>query len=62
MNKFLYPLILIGFVIIFFWQFLIKGLLPVPSDTIVGLYHPYRDFYAKSCASVGGSEPFWHGQ
>src|SRR3989344_2596375 len=32
---------------IFFWQFLIKGLLPIPSDTIVGLYHPFRGLYAK---------------
>ena len=35
------------FVIIFFWQFFIKGLLPVPGDTIIGLYHPFRDLYAK---------------
>ena len=32
---------------IFFWQFFIKGLLPIPADTIIGLYHPFRDFYAK---------------
>src|SRR3990167_8347777 len=32
---------------IFFWQFFIKGLLPIPSDTIIGLYHPFRDFYSK---------------
>ena len=34
--------------IIFFWQFLLKGLLPIPSDTIVGLYYPFRDIYAKT--------------
>lgn len=33
--------------IIFFWQFFLKGLMPIPSDTIVGLYHPYRDFYQE---------------
>ena len=33
--------------IIFFWQFFAKGFLPIPSDTIVGLYHPFRDIYAK---------------
>lgn len=33
---------------IFFWQVFFKGLLPIPSDTIVGLYYPYRDEYAKS--------------
>ena len=38
-------IILIPF--IFFWQFFIKGLLPIPSDTIIGLYHPFRDLYAK---------------
>ena len=27
----------------FFWQFFFKGLLPIPSDTIVGMYHPWRD-------------------
>ena len=33
--------------IVFFWQFFLKGLLPIPADTIVGLYHPFRDLYAK---------------
>lgn len=33
---------------IFFWQFFIKGLLPIPADTIVGLYYPFRDIYAKT--------------
>ncbi len=32
---------------IFFWQFFAKGLQPIPADTIIGLYHPYRDLYAK---------------
>src|SRR3990167_8765279 len=35
-------------VVIFFWQFFFKGLLPVPSDTIIGLYHPFRDLYIKN--------------
>src|SRR3990172_1186002 len=38
-------IILLAFV--FFWQFFIKGLFPIPADTIVGLYHPFRDLYAK---------------
>lgn len=46
MKRF-FPLIFIGLAVIFFWQFFIKGLLPIPSDTIVGLYHPWRDFYAQ---------------
>ncbi len=29
----------------FFYQTFTKGLLPVPSDTLVGLYHPWRDAY-----------------
>ncbi len=33
---------------VFFWQFLLKGALPIPSDTLVGLYHPFRDAYAQS--------------
>ena len=33
--------------LVFFWQFFIEGLLPIPADTIVGLYHPFRDLYAK---------------
>lgn len=45
----LVPVLFIGLlVIIFFWQFFIKGLLPIPSDTIIGLYHPFRDLYSKN--------------
>lgn len=47
MKKFLFPVILFMLSIVFFWQFFFKGLLPIPSDTIVGLYHPFRDLYAK---------------
>ena len=48
MKKNLFFLVLICFaVVIFFKGFLLNGLLPIPSDTIVGLYHPFRDFYAK---------------
>ncbi|MBI3984698.1 MAG: YfhO family protein [Candidatus Levybacteria bacterium] len=32
---------------LFFKDLAVKGNFPIPSDTIVGLYHPYRDFYAK---------------
>jgi len=28
---------------VFFWPFLIKGNIPLPADTIVGMYHPWRD-------------------
>lgn len=30
----------------FFYKFFLWQNLPIPSDTIVGLYHPFRDFYA----------------
>jgi len=47
MKKILPYLSIVLIVFVFFWQFLFKGLLPIPSDDIVGLYHPFRDLYAK---------------
>lgn len=47
MKKILPILFIFFIVVLFFWQFFLKGLLPIPSDTVVGLYHPFRDFYAK---------------
>ncbi|OGH04066.1 MAG: hypothetical protein A2W22_00370 [Candidatus Levybacteria bacterium RBG_16_35_11] len=47
MKKFVFiPLFLI-ITIIFFYPTFLKGLLPIPSDTVVGLYHPFRDFFAN---------------
>src|SRR3989338_4553014 len=46
-NKLLYPFLLVFLVLVFFYQFFLKGFLPIPADTVVGLYHPFRDFYAK---------------
>ncbi len=44
-----WPLLIIFITIaVFFWQFLIKGLLPIPSDTITGLYYPFREIYQKT--------------
>lgn len=34
-------------IVIFFRPFLFQEKLPIPADTIVGLYHPFRDLYAK---------------
>jgi hypothetical protein len=48
MKRFLPFLLILGIVFVFFWQFLLKGLLPIPSDTIVGLYYPFRDAYFKT--------------
>src|SRR3990167_7884604 len=46
--KRIFPYLFIALLVfVFFWQFFIKGLLPIPADTIVGLYHPFRDLYAK---------------
>lgn len=47
-NKLLPFLGFVSLVLVLFWQFFLKGFLPIPSDTIVGLYHPYRDFYEKN--------------
>lgn len=38
-------------ILIFFRAFIFLGLLPIPADTIVGLYHPFRDFYSKEYSS-----------
>lgn len=47
MKKFL-PILIIFFVaVIFFRPFIFQNLLPIPSDTIIGLYNPFRDLYAK---------------
>ena len=40
-------LFFIAVFVFFSFPFLMKGLLPIPSDSLVGLYHPFRDFYAK---------------
>lgn len=47
MKKILPYLFIIFLTIVFFWHFFFRGLLPIPADTIVGLYHPFRDLYAK---------------
>ncbi|MEK9171201.1 MAG: hypothetical protein AAB823_00655 [Patescibacteria group bacterium] len=44
--KKLYLGVLLSAVIIFFWRTLFSGLIPIPADALVGLYHPYRDYYA----------------
>ena len=42
---------IVGFFIIigiFFSPTILQGKLPVPSDALVGLYHPFRDLYAET--------------
>ena len=47
-KLFFLPLIFLFLIIFsFYHSFLLQGKLPIPSDTIVGLYHPFRDLYAK---------------
>lgn len=46
MRQYIYPAILILIVGVFFYKIFL-GLLPVPMDTLVGLYHPWRDLYAN---------------
>lgn len=48
MKKLFFPALILFFVSIFFWQIPLKGLLPIPSDTIVGLYYPFRDIHAET--------------
>lgn len=47
MKKAFPLLFLVVVVAIFFKSFFLSHLLPIPSDTIVGLYNPFRDLYAK---------------
>src|SRR5258708_2200247 len=39
--------VFIVIICIFFRPFILQYKLPIPSDTIIGLYHPFRDLYAK---------------
>ncbi|HUV42553.1 MAG TPA: YfhO family protein [Patescibacteria group bacterium] len=40
-----WPIILIAFlIIVFFWKFFFKGLIPFPADFIVGVYYPWLDY------------------
>lgn len=45
--KLLFLFLIFGLVSVFFKDSILKGNLPIPADTIVGLYYPYKDFYAK---------------
>lgn len=47
MKKSIPLFLLLAIIVIFFRQFFLHGLLPIPSDTLVGLYNPFRDVYAQ---------------
>lgn len=53
MKKILsFPLIcLFAFITIFYSPTILQNKLPIPADTIVALYHPWRDFFAKNYPS-----------
>jgi uncharacterized membrane protein YfhO len=46
MKKVWFILLLIGSLSLFFKDTFIKQLLPIPSDTIIGLYYPYIDYFS----------------
>lgn len=39
--------LIVFIVLIFFYPLFFQGKLPIPADTIVGLYHPFRDLYSQ---------------
>jgi len=40
-----WPIILIAFlVVVFFWKFFFRGLIPFPADFVVGVYYPWLDY------------------
>jgi len=41
------PFLIFLFLLIFSLSSIFKGLIPAPADTIIGLYHPFRDLYAN---------------
>ncbi len=46
--KVIWPFVFIVFLcILFFYKSIVFGNIPAPSDTLVGLYHPWRDHYAS---------------
>ncbi len=51
MKKYRKDLIYVGIIFLlvigFFYQTFIFGKLPVPTDSLVGLYHPWRDYYSE---------------
>ncbi len=46
-TKLLVPFVFVFCLIFFFKAFFLNGLLPIPSDLLVGLFHPFRDVYSE---------------
>jgi hypothetical protein len=43
LSKIKYLLFLIAIILFFFYPFLLQGKIPIPGDTIIGMYHPFKD-------------------
>ncbi len=43
LRNLLFPLIIVAICAIFFYPTLLSGKLPAPTDTLIGLYHPWLD-------------------
>lgn len=48
LSKHLFLLLVFAVIFLLFKDTFLHGLLPIPSDTIVGLYHPYRDLFVDT--------------
>src|SRR6478736_4738044 len=46
-KRLFFPLIIVIISLVFFSPTVVSGKLPIPADTIIGLYHPFRDLFAK---------------
>jgi hypothetical protein len=46
-----WPLVLVWLILLVFFSPILFGKLPFSGDALVGLYHPYRDFYANQYPS-----------
>lgn len=47
-KDFLSIAVILFSILLFFYPFFLQGKLPIPGDTIVGLYHPFRDLYSDT--------------
>ncbi len=43
----LYLFLVFAAIIALFFPFFVHQLLPIPSDALIGMYHPYRDFFSE---------------
>lgn len=48
MNKNFLSISLVFLVVLIFFSPIFNNRLPIPADTIIGLYHPFRDLYSKN--------------